>query len=80
MLSIDLAEISYEESIFVTGLAGIVIDSLNSLLQSVSDEFLWVVRAMIIVVIFNVRTLCFLIIRMNIRKNWLGVKGFDGGR
>jgi hypothetical protein len=36
VLPIDLAEISYEESIFVAGLAGFMIDVLESLLQSIS--------------------------------------------
>lgn len=82
VLSVDLAEISYEESIFVAGLAGIMIDGLNSLLQSFSNEFLWIVHAIVIVIpaLFNIRTLCVLIIRMDIRKTGLGFKGCDGGR
>jgi len=81
VLSIDLAEISNEESILVAGLAGIMIDSLNSLLQSFSNEFLGVVRAMVDAVdLFNIRTLCVLVIRMDIRETGLVFKGFDGGR
>ncbi len=78
MLPIDLAEISDEEGIFLAGLASIMIDILNSLLQSFANEFLRIVHAMIIV--FNIGTLDILIIRVDIRETWFGFKGFDGGR
>ena len=37
VLSIDLAEISYEERVFVAGLADIMIDVLDPFLQSISN-------------------------------------------
>lgn len=40
MLPIDLAEISHEESVFVAGLAGIKIDTVDSLHQSSPNELL----------------------------------------
>jgi hypothetical protein len=41
MLSIDLAEISYEECIFIAWLADIMINTFNSLLQSSPDQLFW---------------------------------------
>ena len=53
MLSIDLAEISYEESIFVAGLAGVMIDTIDPLLQSSPDELLGQIPA----IVFHIRDL-----------------------
>ena len=61
MLSIDLAEISYEERVFISRLAVLMIDIHNPLLQSISDQLLGVVRA----IEFNVSILCIFNIRIN---------------
>lgn len=38
MLAVDLAQIGYEEGVFVAHLADIVIDGLNTALQSLADQ------------------------------------------
>jgi hypothetical protein len=38
MLAVDLAQVSYEESIFFAKLAGIVVDSLDTGLQGLSNQ------------------------------------------
>ena len=63
MLSIDLAEISYEERVFISRLAVLMIDIRNPLLQSIPDQLLGVVRA--IEFEFNVSILCIFNIRIN---------------
>lgn len=47
VLPIDLAEISYKERVFVTGLAGIKIDTIDSVLQSSPNQFLGIVLAIV---------------------------------
>lgn len=61
MLSIDLAEISHEECIFIARLAILMIDILNPLLQSILNQFLRVTRA----VVLNIRILCIMDIRID---------------
>jgi len=53
VLSVDLTEISYEECIFVTGLASVMIDTFDPLLQSSPDKLLGQIPA----IVFNVRDL-----------------------
>lgn len=80
VLSVDLTEVGYEEGIFLARVAGIVIDSLDALLQSIPDELLWVVvQAM--AVWLQVKALDILVVRMEIRETWVVfVRGGECGR
>jgi hypothetical protein len=82
MLPIDLAEISYEECIFVSWLADVMIDAFDPSLQSFSNQPLRCVHAMVVMFIemFNIRTLRILIVRMNTCKTRCCFNGCDSGR
>ena len=77
MLPVDLAEISYEEGVFFTCLAGIMIDTFDPFPQSVSNQFLGVVHSMLM---FKVCTLRIFEERIDIRKALCGGKRCESGR
>jgi hypothetical protein len=83
MLPINLAEISYEERVFLARLADIMIDTFDPFLQSFSNQLLGIIHAIIIsaiVVTLAVGTLRILVVRINTRKTKCGFKGCDSGR
>lgn len=46
MLAVDLAQVSYEEGIFIANVAGIVINSLHTALQGFPNQLLCLSSAM----------------------------------
>jgi multisubunit Na+/H+ antiporter MnhC subunit len=71
MLPIDLAEISYEERVFLSRLADIMINTFDPFLQSFSNQLLGIIHAIVIsaiVVSFAIGTLRILVIRIDARK------------
>jgi len=74
MLSIDLAEISYEECVFIARLATIVIDIFNPLIQSSPNQLFRDIRAI------EISTLRTFKIRIDTRKTWCCFNGGDRGR
>ena len=83
MLPIDLAEISYEERVFLARLADIMIDTFDPFLQSFSNQLLRIIYAIVIsaiVVSLAVGTLRILVVRIDTRKAKCGFKGCNSGR
>ena len=83
MLPIDLAEISYEERVFLARLADIMIDTFDPFLQIFSNQLLGIIHAIVIsaiVVSLAVGTLRILVVRIDTRKAKCGFKGCNSGR
>ena len=88
MLPIDLAEISYEERVFLARLADIMIDTFDPFLQSFSNQLLRIIYAIVIsaiaisaiVMSLEVGTLRILVVRIDTRKAKCGFKGCNSGR
>jgi hypothetical protein len=83
MLPIDLAEISYEERVFLARLADIMIDTFDPFLQIFSNQLLGIIHAMVISAIavsLAVGTLRILVVRIDTRKAKCGFKGCNSGR
>lgn len=70
MLSVDLAEISYEEGVFFARLAGFMIDTFYSLLESLTYQLLWSFGAM-----FKMEVRLFDCLFMDTRKSNCGCSG-----
>ena len=51
MLPIDLAEISNEEGIFITRLAGIMINIVDPILQSIANQMFGIIQSIIFAMI-----------------------------
>jgi hypothetical protein len=74
VLSVDLAEISYKERVFVAWLADIVINMLDPFFHSIPNQFLGIVHSMIDnMAEFKIRTLFIFDICIKVR-----VVGFSG--
>lgn len=82
MLSIDLAEISDEECIFITRLAAVMIDTLNHLLQSISNQLFRVLNAIMFDMFITsyVGTFKVLVVRISACKAWCWFNGGVCGR